>query len=96
MKNFMLLGVSLVLAIHAMAEEPAANKDKTQAQKDGELVTNVVGSQEAPTVLNVVPWKDKEVKVERKSPSTSILNHVLQPLDRDVLMREVQYFRSLQ
>lgn len=60
------------------------------------LVTNVVGSQEAPTVLNVVPWKDKEVKLEKKNPTTSILNQVLQPLDRDVLKREVQYFRSLQ
>ena len=28
--------------------------------------TNVIGTQEAPTVLNVVPWKDKEVKLEKK------------------------------
>jgi len=46
--------------------------------------------------MNVVPWKDKEVKLEKKSPTTNILNQVLQPLDRDVLRREVQYFRSLQ
>ncbi len=66
------------------------------AKNDSGLVTNVVGSQEAPTVLNVVPWKDKDVKLEKKNPTTSILNQVLQPLDRDVLKREVQYFRSLQ
>lgn len=70
-----------------------ANADK---KEDTGLVTNVVGSQEAPTVMNVVPWKDKEVKLDKKSPTTSILNQVLQPLDRDVLKREVQYFRSLQ
>ena len=64
--------------------------------RSSDLTTNVGGSQEAPTVLNVVPWKDKEVKIEKKSPTTSILNQVLQPLDRDVLRREVQYFRSLQ
>lgn len=75
------------------AEQPVGKDD---AKKDDGLVTNVVGSQEAPTVLNVVPWKDKEVKIERKTPTTSILNQVMQPLDRDVLMREVQYFRSLQ
>lgn len=77
-------------AANAAAKKPADTKSNS------ELVTNVVGSQEAPTVLNVVPWKDKEVKLERKSPTTSILNQVLQPLDRDVLRREVQYFRSLQ
>ena len=66
------------------------------SDRSSDLTTNVVGSQEAPTVLNVVPWKDKEVKIEKKSPTTSILNQVLQPLDRDVLRREVQYFRSLQ
>lgn len=77
-------------AANAAAKKPADTKSNS------ELVTNVVGSQEAPTVLNVVPWKDKEVKLEKKSPTTSILNQVLQPLDRDVLRREVQYFRSLQ
>lgn len=76
----------------------AANAAAVQPEKkeDAGLVTNVVGSQEAPTVMNVVPWKDKEVKLDKKSPTTSILNQVLQPLDRDVLNREVQYFRSLQ
>lgn len=73
----------------------AAAKSNGNSQNNA-LVTNVVGSQEAPTVMNVVPWKDKEVKLDKKSPTTSILNQVLQPLDRDVLRREVQYFRSLQ
>lgn len=95
MKNSILaFGLGVLLSTQALAEEPVAGKDQTATE--GELVTNVVGSQEAPTVLNVVPWKDKAVKIERKSPTTSILNDVLQPLDRDVLMREVQYFRSLQ
>lgn len=80
----------------ATAEVKADDKKNDDKKGTSDLVTNVVGSQEAPTVLNVVPWKDKEVKIERRSPSTSILNQVLQPLDRDVLMREVQYFRSLQ
>lgn len=95
--------LGLVLATPALAADPAtpapasANAGKPAAATDqNSLVTNVVGSQEAPTVLNVVPWKDKEVKLDRKSPTTSILNQVLQPLDRDVLRREVQYYRSLQ
>lgn len=57
--------------------------------------TNVIGTQEAPTVLNVVPWKDKEVKLEKKDPTSSLLNRVLEPLDQEVLLREVEYYRIL-
>ncbi|MBQ0754367.1 MAG: hypothetical protein KBT87_06560 [Gammaproteobacteria bacterium] len=57
--------------------------------------TNVIGTQEAPTVLNVVPWKDKEVKLGKKDPTSSLLNRVLEPLDQDVLLREVEYYRIL-
>lgn len=84
---------ALLLPPTALAADPAPAAGQG---KDGTLTTNVVGSQEAPTVLNVVPWKDKEVKLEKKNPTSTILNQVLQPLDRDVLKREVQYFRSLQ
>ncbi len=60
-----------------------------------DLETNVIGTQEAPTVLNVVPWKDKEVKLEKKDPTSSLLNRVLEPLDQEVLLREVEYYRIL-
>ena len=57
--------------------------------------TNIIGTQEAPTVLNVVPWKDKEVKLEKKDPTSSLLDRVLEPLDQEVLLREVEYYRIL-
>ena len=60
------------------------------AQQD-DLGTTVVGSQEAPTVLNVVPWKDREVEIERTDPTTSLLDRMLEPLDPDVLQREIEY-----
>lgn len=89
--------LAAVLAAPAFAADPQpATAPKAAGKTQDTLSTNVIGSQEAPTVLNVVPWKDKEVKLEKRSPTTSILNQVLQPLDRDVLRREVQYFRSLQ
>ncbi len=88
--------LAALLAVPAWAADPQPAAKPGSNGKADALSTNVIGSQEAPTVLNVVPWKDKEVKLEKKSPTTSILNQVLQPLDRDVLRREVQYFRSLQ
>lgn len=57
--------------------------------------TTVIGSQEAPSVMNIVPWKDKAVEVEKRTPTSFLRDRVLQPLDRDVLMREVEYYRML-
>ena len=69
----------------------------SHAESDGqeEVSTNVIGTQEAPTVLNVVPWKDREVKLEKKDPTSSLLNRVLEPLDQEVLMREIEYHQLL-
>ena len=76
------------LAAQVLAQETAANPAD-------EVGTNIIGTQEAPTVLNVVPWKDKEVKLEKKDPSSSLLDRVLEPLDQEVLLREVEYYRIL-
>jgi len=67
-----------------------------QAQDaDPAVGTNIIGTQEAPTVLNVVAWKDREVKLERKDPTSALLDRVLEPLDPDVVMREVEYHQLL-
>ncbi len=58
--------------------------------------TTIVGNQEAPTVTNVLPWKSEELTVDpwsnRRAPNSEVLNEALQPLDRDELRREIQYF----
>ena len=65
------------------------------AETDAGPSTNVIGTQEAPTVLNVVPWKNREVTLEKQDPTSSLLNRVLEPLDQDVLMREIEYHQLL-
>ena len=84
-----LVAMLLVASGPVIAAEASAPKQSTDLQ------TNVVGTQEAPSVLNVVPWKDKEVKLEKKDPTSSLLNRVLEPLDQEVLLREVEYYRIL-
>lgn len=66
---------------------PAANSAATQ--------TDVIGSKEAPGVFNIVPWKEKATEIPKRAVSTSILRETLQPLDRDVLRREVLLQKSL-
>lgn len=64
-----------------------ANAEET-AQSD------VVGSKEAPGVFNIVPWKEKAVQAQKKEVDTSILRETLQPLDRDILRREIEFHRN--
>ena len=83
----LLLPLMMTLPCLAFAEEAD--------EADPGVGTNIIGTQEAPTVLNVVPWKDKEVKLEKKDPTSSLLDRVLEPLDQEVLLREVEYYRIL-
>lgn len=80
-----ILFASLLISSASFA---ADNNDQTAS-------TNVIGTQESPTVLNVVPWKEREVKLEKKDPTSALLNRVLEPLDQDVLMREIEYHQLL-
>jgi len=77
----------IMLGLGAAVSAQAATNDKPVISSD--LSTNVIGSQEAPSVLNVVPWKEQKITLEAKKPSTRLLDQVLQPLDGDVLTREI-------
>jgi hypothetical protein len=52
--------------------------------------TDIIGSKEAPAVSNIVPWKEKAVVIPKREVNTSILRETQQPLDRDVLRREIE------
>lgn len=79
----------------AQTGKSSSSADKGKAQQDDAVGTNIIGTEEAPKVLNVVPWKDKKVKLKKPDPTSFLTKQVLQPLDREVLMREVQYYRML-
>lgn len=88
----------LMMAILLSAAHTAqAQEQNTAGERDNQVQvdTNIIGTQEAPSVLNVVPWKDKAVKLEKRDPTSFLRDRVLEPLDRDVLMREVEYYRML-
>ena len=58
--------------------------------------TDVISSKDAPLVLNIVPWKDKESTLPKNPLSASVLQESLAPIERDVVSREVGYSRALQ
>ena len=61
--------------------------------------TTIIGTKEAPNVLNVVPWQDDEFTGDpwkiQPEPTRSVLENSQKSLDKDVLRREIEYFNLL-
>ena len=92
-RNTIALGaVLLCCSAAAGAGEEGPRMEMAAPSGDG---TTIVGAEEAPTVLNVVPWQDSRVEIRRDDPSSALLSRVLEPLDRDVLKREIEYHHML-
>jgi hypothetical protein len=78
---------------------PSEAAEQAQTDKDGKLISvpggkalgmSVLGNQEAPTSLVIVPWKSSEVG---RSPGISpLLDDSRQPVDKEVFMRALRYY----
>ena len=75
-------------------EEPQAQTDKTgklTSVPDAKaLGMSILGNQEAPTSLVIVPWKSSEVG--RSMGISPMLDDSRQPVDKEVFMRELRYY----
>jgi hypothetical protein len=70
----------------------AAHKGPDRLQLDATAIT---GNRELPKVLYIVPWKRSDLGDLTGRPVNSLLDEVLQPLDRDVFQRENRYYNGL-
>jgi hypothetical protein len=57
--------------------------------------TDIRGNRELPKVMYIVPWKRSDLGDLVGRPANSLLDEVLQPLDRDVFRRETRYYDAL-
>jgi hypothetical protein len=83
----------------AELQGPSEAAAPAQTDKDGKLISvpggkalgmSVLGNQEAPTSLVIVPWKSSEVG---RSPGISpMLDDSRQPVDKEVFMRALRYY----
>ena len=64
------------------------------AQEKIDLESTFVGDKEQPSVSYITPWKPPEGPSELYRPIQS-LSDVLDPVDRDVLARSIQYYDEL-
>ena len=77
-----------------LTEEPQAQTDKngklTSVPDAKALGMSILGNQEAPTSLVIVPWKSSEVG--RSMGISPMLDDSRQPVDKEVFMRELRYY----
>ncbi len=78
--------LSCILTIQdaALAEE--------QLEMEG---TTIIGNRELPKVLYIMPWKKAEAGDLVEQPINSIFDEVIEPVDREVFRRRLEYFKIL-
>jgi hypothetical protein len=81
-------------AANKPASKPAARSGaKDRLDLDS---TQITGNRELPKVLYIVPWRSAELGDLVGRPVNSLLDEVLEPVDRDVFRRQNRYFEALQ
>ncbi|MBS0364302.1 MAG: hypothetical protein JSR67_00590 [Proteobacteria bacterium] len=71
-------------------------KGKKAAEHMALDTMEISGNRELPKVLFIVPWRHSDLGDLLGRPPNSLLDEVLQPLDRDVFRRENRYYDALQ
>jgi hypothetical protein len=57
--------------------------------------TEITGNKELPKVMVIVPWKDSLGAGGVIKPTDSLLDDVLQPVDRGVFQRQIRYYGQI-
>jgi hypothetical protein len=87
-KIILCLCVFLLPAAIALAEDTDKKVDPQAKELSG---MSIVGNDEAPKSLYIVPWKSSQIGVE--TSLDSMLNEGDRPVDRDVFMRQIEFYR---
>jgi hypothetical protein len=77
----------------AATNKPAKGNAKDRLDLDA---TQITGNRELPKVLYIVPWRSAELGDLVGRPVNSLLDEVLEPVDREVFRRQNRYFEALQ
>ena len=57
--------------------------------------TTVIGNRELPKALHIVPWKAADSGNLAGRPLNSLVDQALEPLDREVFLRELEYYEAV-
>ena len=87
-KLVLCLCVVLFPAVIAAAQD--VNKDKQSEAKELSGMS-ILGNDEAPKALYIVPWKSSEIGAE--TSLDTMLNDGDVPVDRDVFKRQLEFYK---
>ncbi|MBS0373293.1 MAG: hypothetical protein JSR73_01825 [Proteobacteria bacterium] len=78
----------------APAERPVDKPGKAMDRLELET-SQITGNRELPKVMVIVPWKRSDIGDLVGRPVNSLVDEALQPVDREVFRREIDYFDAL-
>ena len=78
----------LCTTVTAMAQDAKTDQEQKAKEMSG---MSIVGNDEAPKSLYIVPWKSSEIGVE--TSLNTLLNEGDVPVDRDVFKRQLEFYR---
>jgi hypothetical protein len=70
--------------------DQAVTKDDQEKKDDPNLGMSILGNQEAPKALVIVPWKSSEIG--QSLGVSTLLDDSRQPIDKEVFMRMLSYY----
>ena len=77
----------LFTAVTAVAQDAETNKEQDAKEMSG---MSIVGNDEAPKSLYIIPWRSSEIGVE--TSLNTLLNEGDVPVDRDVFKRQLDFY----
>ena len=82
----------------AIANPPDVTRDTTGSRVMDSMElgrTEITGNQELPKVLYIVPWKKSDPGDFVGRPINTLLDEVLEPIDREEFIRQVKFYEDL-
>ncbi|MEZ4601567.1 MAG: hypothetical protein R2940_17400 [Syntrophotaleaceae bacterium] len=89
-KLMICLFLALAIAVPALAEEKGKEAKNGESEAKELSGMSIVGNDEAPKSLYIVPWKSSELGIE--TGLSLMLNNGNAPVDRDVFQRQLDFY----
>ena len=91
MKKIIVVAACLIGVTPLWAQDAAPPAPVTE---DGGSGTTIVGEDESPMGLFIMPWKNSSADAGLDKPAR-LLDEAMLPLDKDVFRRQVEYYQTL-
>lgn len=85
LRNVILAAVLCALPMTVVAQDGVGDEAKELSGM------SVLGNNETPKALYIVPWKSSEIGLEADLRS-GLLNDAMVPVDKEVFMRELEFY----